>query len=244
MNFFSNLYILIIVIALSGLLGLNISFLIILFLCLQISSKELGSNLPSLTKILLYGKLKERITGKKSPNQNLFFNIRNSLGFLFIFMLIFNLSGLNVFLGQLFVSQLSFPLLFLTAASWIRRYLPLAHQKEKFRLFLVGDMGNPSLSWLLTNIEILTQFFRPITLAARLWVNIWVGHLILSSLSTISLIIFSQSIVMGLSSLFLVVGFYFFETGIMCLQAFVFSYLVGVYWEENIHHSRLLFKKY
>jgi F0F1-type ATP synthase membrane subunit a len=96
----------------------------------------------------------------------------------------------------------------------------------------VGDMGVPLLSLLLSNIEILTQFFRPITLIARLWVNIWVGHLILGALSTL-LILRGR-----VTALIRLIGFFFFETGIICLQAFVFSYLIGVYWEENLLHSR------
>jgi F-type H+-transporting ATPase subunit a len=90
------------------------------------------------------------------------------------------------------------------------------------------------LSFLLSNIEILTHLFRPITLTARLWVNIWVGHLLIRALSTFVLIS-GRRIILWFS----LGGFFFFETGIICLQAFVFRYLIRVYWKENLEHSKI-----
>lgn len=177
------------------------------------------------------GESKKIISRKVPNNQYSQYNITSLLGGLFLYIIIFNLRGLNVILNQVFLGKLSISLIFLALTFWLSRYIPFFFQKkETFRLFLVGDMRIPALSLLLSNIEILTQFFRPITLMARLWVNIWVGHLILRALSTLSL-------VGGAGRALRLVFFFFFETGIICLQAFVFSYLIGVYWEENLIHS-------
>jgi F0F1-type ATP synthase membrane subunit a len=101
----------------------------------------------------------------------------------------------------------------------------------------VGEMKFPLLSFLLSNIEILTQFFRPITLSARLWVNIWVGHLIIRAISLIFFSSFRRSFI--ILTTILQAGFFLFEAGIISLQTFVFSYLVKVYFEENFLHSNL-----
>ena len=162
---------------------------------------------------------------------------------LFLLVLIFNLSGLNIFLNQGFIGKISLSLIIMALGFWGISYSPfLFKRKEKFSLFIIGEMKFPRLSFLLSNIEILTHLFRPITLTARLWVNIWVGHLLMRVLSTFILqVILSARIQRSLAGIFMLGGFFLFEIGIMMLQAFVFRYLVGVYWEENFHHSEKQF---
>nr|YP_009380097.1 ATP synthase F0 subunit 6 [Archaphanostoma ylvae]ARS00900.1 ATP synthase F0 subunit 6 [Archaphanostoma ylvae] len=175
------------------------------------------------------------ILGKESTGGNL---MNFTLKSLFIFVIMSNLSGLNMFINQTFMGKLSLSLLIMAIGFWMLSYSPFIHQsKEKFSLFVIGEMKFPSLSFLLSNIEILTHLFRPITLTARLWVNIWVGHLLMSVLSTFFLIMMVTKSNFFFLSIFLLGGFFLFETGIMALQAFVFSYLIGVYWRENLEHS-------
>lgn len=183
---------------------------------------------------LLFGERKE-FTGE--------FRIFFTLKSVFIFVLIINLSGLNIFLNQIFMGKLSISLIFMALGCWLLSYSPFLHQnKEKFRLFIIGEIKFPSLSFLLSNIEILTHLFRPITLTARLWVNIWVGHLLMRALSTFFLISMGKFFrwIFLIRILFLG-GFFLFECGIMCLQAFVFRYLIRVYWKENLEHSHTSF---
>nr|YP_009380106.1 ATP synthase F0 subunit 6 [Isodiametra pulchra]ARS00909.1 ATP synthase F0 subunit 6 [Isodiametra pulchra] len=155
---------------------------------------------------------------------------------LLAFVLLMNLAGLNMFMNQAFMGKLSISLLIMTVGFWFLTYLPFIFtNKEKLSLFIIGEMKFPSLSFLLSNIEILTHLFRPITLTARLWVNIWVGHLLMSALSFIVM----AGAFTGIFSWSIMSGFFLFEFGIMSLQAFVMTYLVSVYWKENWEHSQV-----
>jgi F0F1-type ATP synthase membrane subunit a len=135
------------------------------------------------------------------------------------------------------MGKLSRSLIIMAIGFWALSYSPFFHtNKEKFRLFIIGEIKFPRLSFLLSNIEILTHLFRPITLTARLWVNIWVGHLLIRALSSFYLncLVSSTHVSTGFR---LLTGFFFFERGIIFLQAFVFRYLISVYWKENLEHS-------
>ncbi len=156
---------------------------------------------------------------------------------IFSFILTSNYLGLLIFLPQNFLGKLSLSLLFISLRMWIFSYLPIFFkQKEKLSLFLVGEIKFPTLSLLLSNIEILTHLFRPVTLTARLWVNIWVGHLIIRGLSFIGSYSILNKNLLGFFKRFLFSrSFFIFETIIIRLQTFVFSYLVRVYFKENYH---------
>lgn len=160
---------------------------------------------------------------------------------LFVLILASNYLGLLVILPQNFLGKLSISLLILALRMWGFTYLPIiSKQKEKLSLFVIGEIKFPPLSLLLSNIEILTHLFRPITLTARLWVNIWVGHLILRGLSFILGAIISRQGPLGLlKSSAMEFSFFLFECLIIFLQTFVFTYLIKVYFEENQHHAEL-----
>nr|YP_009114515.1 ATP synthase F0 subunit 6 [Zorotypus medoensis]AFY30506.1 ATP synthase F0 subunit 6 [Zorotypus medoensis]AHY35144.1 ATP synthase F0 subunit 6 [Zorotypus medoensis] len=77
-------------------------------------------------------------------------------------------------------------------------------------------------------IETTSNFIRPITLSVRLMANITAGHLLMtlissiqSSLSMVILIIFMQSVFMIL------------ESAVSIIQAYVFSLLISLYWQET-----------
>lgn len=153
--------------------------------------------------------------------------------FLRIFLLILfsNWMGLFPFLRHNFLRKIRSSILLIALFFWLFSYVPFFFfGKENFTRFVVGEMKFPILSFLLSNIEVLTHLFRPITLSARLWVNIWVGHLIMRSISFFSLISPLLTPLVG-------VGFFLFEMGIIFLQTFVFRYLAKVYFEENLEHS-------
>ena len=225
-----------------------ISFAFFLFSLLIFSYRNLKRPSSHSSWNFFYGKkLLHSISGelilRKSPKlQETRFNVNFILGKLFLFILFFNIRGLNIFFDQLFIRFYSLPLFLLGRRIWISRYFPIFRQKKRsyFTLFLVGDIGHPSLSFLLSNIEILTQFFRPITLIARLWVNIWVGHLIIRSISSLIFLSMGTSSLIILRILLTLILFFLFECGIIFLQSFVFRYLVGVYWMENLHNIRII----
>ena len=172
------------------------------------------------------------------------YNFSTIIIFLFMGIFLTNLGGLLVVLPQNFIYKLSISLLLISLFFWSYTYLPIIKaNKEKLTLFVIGEMKFPMLSLLLSHIEILTHIFRPVTLTARLWVNIWVGHLILRG---ISFIFCRRLINFKLNPLFWggvsQIGFFLFEGGIISLQTFVFSYLIKVYFEENFYHSNVPYK--
>ena len=213
---------------------------LLLFLLIRLRLRFLGKRevwINWLIRIQVWFRLQVELLllGKQGGRS---FSLTFTLKRLFIFVIIINLSGLNIFLNQNFMGKLSLSLLIIALRFWLISYTPFLHRgKEKFRLFVIGEIKFPSLSFLLSNIEILTHLFRPITLTARLWVNIWVGHLLMRVLSTFFLIISLQINLRFIVRIILLGGFFLFETGIICLQAFVFRYLIGVYWQENLEHS-------
>lgn len=184
------------------------------------------------------GESVQSLLGMRKRNFSFFFS--EIIMFLFSVLALMNLRGLLVLQKQIFLSKLSMCLLLMALSMWMFSYLPFFFsKKEKFTLFVIGEMKFPLLRYLLSNIEILTHLFRPITLTARLWVNIWVGHLIIRSISFLYFFIFN-----GKNTFFFPIKreiaqffFFFFEMGIIFLQSYVFSYLVKVYFEENRDHS-------
>ena len=101
-------------------------------------------------------------------------------------------------------------------------------------------MNIPFMSLFLSHIEILTHAFRPITPTLRLWVNIWIGHLILRRISFLSVVLGRGGGIFSLLKGFFVEGsFFLFESLIIGLQTYVFTYLVKYYFEENQHHAEI-----
>ena len=155
---------------------------------------------------------------------------------IFFFILITNWGGLIPFINHTFLTKIRISILLISSFFWIFSYLPFFfYGKENFTRFTIGEMKFPPLSFLLRNIEVLTHLFRPITLSARLWVNIWVGHLILRAISFYRLGVLGGSLG-GILAILRGAGFFLFEVGIIFLQTFVFTYLSKVYFEENLEH--------
>lgn len=215
----------------------------ILFISFFFFKKNVGVWHKSLFKRTWYNIINVIIGGETTNREKRSFSFFFFMSGLFVFLFLINICGLNIFLNQRFIGKLSLSLLFISSVFWIRSYIPfLFLKKEKFTLFVIGEISFPVLSFLLSNIEILTHLFRPITLTARLWVNIWVGHLLIRSISTICIVSLMSGVsIVGIILILTIFGFFLFELGIISLQAFVFSYLIGVYWKENMHHSLIKF---
>ena len=171
--------------------------------------------------------------------------IKFHVSILRVFLIVFlvNFLGLMILIPQIFLNAFSVSLISLAVVGWRSTYLPnYYYNKDKVSMPLIGSLMAPSLSLLLSIIEMLTHLFRPITLTARLWVNIWVGHLIIRVLS-FSLMLNSITPSLFFSTIFIAVimgGFFIFERLIMFLQTFVFSFLLKVFFEENEISSILI----
>merc|ERR1711936_266354 len=97
-----------------------------------------------------------------------------------------NLIGLYIYNQYVLLTSLILVLIRLVLILWIFSYRRYLNRGCNYLAnTLIVNIIYPSLSLLLRNIEILTHMFRPVTLIARIWVNMWVGHCILSILSFI-----------------------------------------------------------
>jgi len=157
--------------------------------------------------------------------------------FTFFMVISANLIGTFIYTQHILLTRLTLTLIRLVLILWIfsyRRYL-----KGGWKYLsntLVVNIIYPSLSLLLRNIEILTHLFRPVTLIARIWVNMWVGHSILSILSF--LYTKEVSVRQGLRSSILILPvtqgiLFLYEIMIILLQSAVIVYLSFVYYKDN-----------
>merc|ERR1712179_11091 len=142
-----------------------------------------------------------------------------------VFLIVFgvNYLGLIILIPQVFLNNLSASLIFLAFSIWILTYTPtFYYNKNKISMSIIGDLISPSLSLLLSNIE--------------------VGHLIIRVLSFV--LVFrikkTSTILLSLSTLILIRGFFIFESLIIFLQTFVFRFLLKVFFEENEMNSILI----
>lgn len=143
--------------------------------------------------ILSYvGKNRNRLTILLRTLINLFYSVNHSSNVTLIYTLFFfliastNLIGLYIYNQHVLLTSLILVLIRLVLILWIFSYRRYLNRGWNYLAnTLIVNIIYPSLSLLMRNIEILTHMFRPVTLMARIWVNMWVGHCILSILSFI-----------------------------------------------------------
>ena len=86
---------------------------------------------------------------------------------------------------------------------------------------------------ILTPVEIATYFItRPLTLAMRLFANMFAGHLLLLIFTLGGEYLLHSGLIFKFMSIFsfgFAVGLTFFEFGIQCLQAYIFTLLSALY---------------
>nr|YP_010449204.1 ATP synthase F0 subunit 6 [Falcolipeurus marginalis]UTT72596.1 ATP synthase F0 subunit 6 [Falcolipeurus marginalis] len=79
-------------------------------------------------------------------------------------------------------------------------------------------------------IELISTLIRPFSLGVRLMSNMMAGHLILTLLESNQFLSFLGFFpIMSLGSFISL-----FEIGVSCIQAYVFSSLMSLYWKENM----------
>ena len=111
------------------------------------------------------------------------------------------------------------------------------HKLELFSLFLPSGTS-VSLSFLLVPVELISFFFKPLSLAVRLFCNMMAGHTLLKVFAGFSWSLMSIS---GLSffmhyvPLIVLIPLYGLELGVALIQAFVFSLLTCIYLNDSIN---------
>nr|UTN43164.1 ATP synthase F0 subunit 6 [Pessoaiella absita] len=148
---------------------------------------------------------------------------------IFFFILISNFLGLTPFFftstSHLSVNlSLSLPL-------WLGGLIFSFYSSVSGSLAHIVPLGSPLPLWpLLVIVETVSLLIRPFSLSVRLMANVMAGHLILSLMSdSVSL---SSSMTPMIS---IVSGFLLFEVGVSLIQAYVFTNLMTLYWEEGNH---------
>ncbi|GII20816.1 F0F1 ATP synthase subunit A [Planosporangium mesophilum] len=155
---------------------------------------------------------------------------------LFLFILVSNIWGI-IPLAQISpMSHIAFPAL-LGLLSWVM-YNYVGIRKHGFAKYIRLNTLPPGTPWWVAPILIPIEFFsnlvlRPITLAIRLFANMFAGHLILLVFTLGGFALLGANAVIlkpvSLVSWVLAVGLTLFEAVIAVLQAYVFVLLTAAY---------------
>jgi F-type H+-transporting ATPase subunit a len=158
------------------------------------------------------------------------------LATLFSFILVTNVFGIIPFLQVSPNSHIAFPAA-LALISYVL-YITVGVRRHGLGGFLKKMTVTPGVPWviypLLVPIEAFTNLInRPITLAVRLFANMFAGHLILLVFTLGGFALFATGnffyFAVGGISLILALVLTLFEFGIALLQAYVFIMLTGFY---------------
>jgi ATP synthase subunit 6 len=157
---------------------------------------------------------------------------------LFLFILISNLIGLIPYSFTM-TSHLVVTLGLSTIVFIGVNIICIREHGFKMLSFFLPSGASLALAPLLVPVEIISYFFRIISLAVRLFANMMAGHALLkviagfgwTMMSSGSLLLFISHTI-PLITLFLLIGL---ELGVACIQAFVFASLTCMYLNEAIY---------
>ena len=154
---------------------------------------------------------------------------------LFVFILVNNVFGVIPLLQFPTMSHIGFPI-GVTIFSYIcYHYVAIKkHGLGKYLKDICFMPGIPKPVYLiLTPVELLTYLVtRPLTLSMRLFANMFAGHLLLLVFVLGGEYLLMSGILLKFLSIFsfgLAIGLSFFELGIQCLQAYIFTLLTALY---------------
>lgn len=156
---------------------------------------------------------------------------------LIIFILVFNLIGLVPFsftITSHLVNTFSLSLLVFFAINFLCVYL---HKTKIFSLFLPPG-SSFYLALLLVPIELVSYFFRPISLSVRLFANMMAGHTLLKVIVGFAIVMFCQGgsfYILHLLIIFLLFCLMFLEFSVSLIQAYVFGCLICIYLSDAIN---------
>ncbi|CAB4935168.1 unannotated protein [freshwater metagenome] len=154
---------------------------------------------------------------------------------LFTFVLTNNLFGIVPFLQFPTMSRIGFPIS-ITLCVYVC-YHWIAIRKHGFIKYMKDVCFMPGIPApvyiILTPVEFATYFVtRPLTLAMRLFANMFAGHLLLLIFTLGGEYLLKSGALIKIFSLFsftFAIGLSFFEFGIQCLQAYIFTLLTALY---------------
>jgi len=110
------------------------------------------------------------------------------------------------------------------------------HKLKFFGLFLPSGMSI-AFAFLLTPIEILSYFFRPISLSVRLFANMMAGHTLLKVIAGFAVTMFNLENILILGG-FITVSvlplLFILEVAVAVIQAFVFAILISIYLNDAL----------
>ncbi|MFM7776669.1 MAG: F0F1 ATP synthase subunit A [Actinomycetota bacterium] len=154
---------------------------------------------------------------------------------IFCFILVNNIFGVIPLIQFPTMSHIGFPVAVMIFSYVTYHYIGVKkHGLVKYMKDICFMPGIPKPVYLiLTPVELLTYFVtRPLTLSLRLFANMFAGHLLLLVFAFGGEYLISSGIIMkvlGVFSFGMAVGLSFFELGIQCLQAYIFTLLSALY---------------
>ena len=172
----------------------------------------------------------------QSSNRNKFVPIVTSIFFLIFFI---NLFGIIPYTFTITSELIVTFTLSLSIFIGIQIIAILVHKIKFFSLFFPS--GVPIvLSLLLVPIELISFFFKPISLSIRLFANMMAGHTLLKVIAGFAWTLLSLDGLLALIHLIpfsIIIILFFLETGVAMIQAFVFAVLFCIYINDifNLH---------
>nr|ANQ92697.1 ATP synthase F0 subunit 6 [Trisidos kiyonoi] len=157
----------------------------------------------------------------------------HSLICLCLFILFMNFSGMVP--GVINWSSHFLAPFFLGVSFWASSFMTRVKRMTKVLGSFVPEGCPLAISWLVMYVEILSTWFRPITLSSRLMGNVVLGKILIflsALLATVSMWGFSSSVLGVFFVLFAVVIFsvvFLFELVVCFLQSYIFGMLVSSY---------------
>lgn len=156
---------------------------------------------------------------------------------IFSLILFFNLSGLTPFS---FTASSHIIITFSLSLSYFLAWILIALKELHFKviyIFFIKNMPN-WLTPLLTTIEVLSFFLRPISLGVRLFANMLAGHILLHILAGATYYLMSKVILLFIPAFTIISAIGLLEIGIGFLQAYIFVILLAIYLKDSLYaHS-------
>jgi ATP synthase subunit 6 len=196
-----------------------------------VSNPNRWQSLAEITYLIILTTIKENV---KSIAGNQYVPL---VSFVFIYIMSLNLIGLipynfTITSQMILVATLCFSLFIGININFV-----LMHSTKYFSLFLPAG-SKIALAIFLVPIELISHFFKPISLSIRVFANMMAGHTLLKIIAGFSYaVIDSYGLMLSLYflPLILLLPLFVLEFGVAMVQAFVFSTLICIYINESIN---------
>ncbi|MBK9073341.1 MAG: F0F1 ATP synthase subunit A [Myxococcales bacterium] len=116
--------------------------------------------------------------------------------------------------------------------SWINFNSLFIQGVYYYQLFIPKNLPTYLIPFLMI-IEIISHVAKVFSLAIRLFANIMSSHILLHILAGFTLKILDFNLILGLIPCIIILIIVFLEIGIAFLQAYVFTVLLAIYFEET-----------